>query len=189
MQTDLLSDWNLVPVHRFSRQDYERMAEAGVFEDSVRVELLDGKVVEMTPQGIEHGSAIRRLTSMLVVAYADSAEVGVQLPFAASDFSMPEPDLCVTPGRVGKAYAARALLVVEVAASSLRHDRIVKATVYAAAQVPEYWLVDVKSECIEVFTEPMGDHYGACRVVRPGDRLPLPTLPGRDVDVADVFAP
>ncbi len=189
MQTTSAADLDpSLPIASISRQRYERMIEAGIFDEDDRVELLNGLVVAMSPQGIAHASAIRRLTRLLVFLCGDDADVGSQLPFAAADDSMPEPDLCVTPrGACATGHPDRALLIVEVVDSSGRRDRVVKSAIYAAAAVPEYWVVDVVRQQVEVYSEPLGDHYGASHVARIGDRIDLLALPGRSLAVADVF--
>lgn len=177
-----------LPLLRLTRRQYEQMAEAGVFDPDVRVELLNGLVVPMTPQGFQHSSAIIRLTEILILQCHGIARVAPQVPFAASDDSEPEPDLYVYPLDEGvDRHPERALLVVEVAASSLRKDRLVKSAIYARANVAEYWIVDVNTQVVEVYSEPMGDHYGRSWVARKGDRIELLALPGKSVAVAEVF--
>jgi Uma2 family endonuclease len=176
------------PLHRLTRRDYEQMIDAGIFGEDDHVELLNGAIVDMSPQYPPHADAIRELTRLLVRAVPEPMRVGVQVPLALGDASMPEPDLCVIahPPPVGE-HPASALLVVEVAASSARADRIVKGPIYAAAGVPEYWIVDVGSQHVEVHREPLDDHYGNVRVARPGDALELLCCPGATVDVAAIF--
>ena len=183
--TDPTSTWQPAQI---SRKRYERMIDAGIFDDDDKIELLHGVLVAMTPQGIAHQAVIRRLDKLLQRLCGDDADVGAQLPFAASDMSVPEPDLCITPVGAGdRALPDRALLVVEVAETSLQRDRGEKSAIYAAAKVPEYWVVDVKRKVVEIYREPLEDHYGSSRVARPGDRLELLMLPGRFVEIQDVF--
>jgi Uma2 family endonuclease len=177
-----------LPLLRLTRKQYEQMAEAGVFDPDQRVELLNGMVVPMTPQGFPHASVIARLNRILVRLCGDDATVAPQLPLAASDDSEPEPDLYVFARDQGiDRHPERALLVIEVAATSQRKDRLVKGAIYAAANVPEYWLIDVMRQVIEVYREPMGDHFGRSWVARPGDRIDLLALAGRSVAVDEVF--
>jgi len=119
---------------------------------------------------------------------SDDAEVRVQVPFAASDHDEPEPDFAVVPVSTDRAvHPGRAHLIVEVANTSPRKDRIVKGAIYALAGVPEFWLVDVQRRLVEVYREPLGDHYTASHLARPGDRIEVQGLPGRFVAVSDVF--
>src|SRR5262245_31776495 len=107
------------------------MAELGLFADE-RVELLYGVIVRMTPKSPPHDSGIDTLTELLVLALHGKATIRVQNAFAASDHSEPEPDLAVVPkADYSRAHPTAAWLIVEVAHSSLRTDRGVKAKLYA----------------------------------------------------------
>ncbi len=172
---------------RFSRVRYEAMVTAGVFGEDDHIELLQGVIVHMPPQHVPHATSVVKLNKKLVAAYGDDAEVRPQLPFAAGPDSMPEPDLAVVPLGQTDHHPTRAILIVEVADTSSATDRTVKAAIYAAAGVPEFWIVDCGRRLVEIHTVPLDDHYGACRLARPGDRIALPSLDGAAVAVADLF--
>ncbi|MGC4091971.1 MAG: Uma2 family endonuclease [Polyangiaceae bacterium] len=126
------------------RSEYEQMIDQGLF-DGERVELLDGFVVRMTPQKSPHSSVVQSLNLILVSTFAISgrASVRCQLPLALSDVSEPEPDFAVVPtGSYKDAQPSRAYFLVEVADSSLPKDRR-KASLYARAGIPEYWLIEL----------------------------------------------
>lgn len=125
------------------REEYDRLVEQGCFEDE-RVELLHGMLITMSPQGPRHATVIENLTMLLVPAVLGRARVRVQSPLAASDDSEPEPDLSmVAPGPRPHGHPHTALLVVEVAETSLAKDRQIKAGIYVACGVPEYWVVNL----------------------------------------------
>jgi Uma2 family endonuclease len=107
-------------------------------------------------------------------------------------YSVPEPDVAVVPGQLSdydKAHPGAALLIVEVADSSLIQDRITKAPMYAAAGVPEYWLVNLHDDWVEVFRtpEPGARGYRERRVTRRGERLDLAAFAGASVVVDDLL--
>jgi Uma2 family endonuclease len=182
---DLVATERLRPLRRV---EYERMAEEGFFEEDEKIELLEGVLVQMTPQGIPHAAAIERLTELLVLALHPRARVRVQLPFAASDISEPEPDLAVVPpGDPEASHPERALLLIEVAESSLSKDRRVKTRIYAAGGVPEYWVVDVSGRAIEVRSEPADGAYRHVRIARPGESIRLQAFPDVEIAVSDVI--
>jgi Uma2 family endonuclease len=142
---------------RVTLPEYHSLVRDGVLREDDEVQLLRGTIVEMTPQGVTHARAIRALTRHFVVAVGSAADVLVQLPLTLPDDSEPEPDLAL----VGPDEAARrdghprsALLVIEVAGDSLRQDREVTREIYAAAGIPEYWIVDLEGRCVEVHREP-----------------------------------
>ncbi|MEO8180441.1 MAG: Uma2 family endonuclease [Deltaproteobacteria bacterium] len=169
------------------RAEYERLVEAGAFE-SERVELLEGFLVERSPQPASHASAIEVLTDLLYSARQPGQKVRVQLPLALGDESEPAPDLCVVPaGDHRQRHPSGALLVIEVAESSLAKDRR-KSTIYARAGVPEYWLVDVENQRVEVRTQPEGGAYLQQETVASGGELQPSLLPGSKVSVDRIFA-
>lgn len=135
------------------------MVELGLFEDE-RVELLEGMIVTMSPQGPDHADVVAELTEILVGALAGRARVRPQSAYAASETSEPEPDIAVVPpGRHRKAHPDTAYLVVEVARTSRKKDREVKPQIYAAAGVEEYWVVDLVDEEIVVHRDPDGEAF------------------------------
>ena len=135
--------------------EYVALAELGAFDDE-RVELLRGRVVRMAPQGEEHAWVVQTMTNLLVEAFGKWAAVRPALPLNASEDSMPEPDFALVPKTTGPGpHPARALLLIEVAKTSLRLDRTVKAPLYAEGGSPEYWIVDVAAAQVEVFRTPV----------------------------------
>jgi Uma2 family endonuclease len=170
------------------RVEYDRLVALGAFEDE-RIELLHGVLVDMSPNKPGHVSPIDRLTMILVPALVARAIVRVQSPIAAGDDSEPEPDIAVVPpGDYRQEHPAQALLVIEVALSSLNKDRNVKAPLYAASGFPEYWIVDVAGQAIEVHATPAGGAYATVTRHTPGETLRPAAFPDVAVQVADVFA-
>jgi Uma2 family endonuclease len=131
------------------RVEYDRLVEAGVFEDE-KVELLAGQLVTMSPQGETHAGLVARLTAILVKQIPDTYEVRPQLPIALSDLSEPEPDLAVVARDAFGVRPSSAALVVEIGRTSLHKDRGIKAQLYAAAGIREYWVVDADDLVIEI---------------------------------------
>jgi Uma2 family endonuclease len=163
------------------------MVEEGFFGDE-RVELVDGVIVEMSPQGTRHVGTIQRLTNKLVALLLGRAEIRVQSPLAVSDHSLPEPDLAVVaPGDTDQAHPTTAFLVIEVAESSLNKDRLLKANLYAGASVPEYWIVDLTAATIEVHSDPVGGRYTRVTPSRVGGTLRLRAFPDAELRVADIL--
>jgi Uma2 family endonuclease len=147
-----------------TRSEYDRLGSLDFFRGE-RVELVHGMVVAMSPIRPPHANAVSTLQERLTLLLSGRAKVRVQQPFLAQDDSEPEPDLAVVPlGRYVEKHPDRALLIVEVAETSLEYDRKTKAPLYAASGVPEYWIVDIAGRAIEVYTEPTGDRYA--RMIR-----------------------
>jgi Uma2 family endonuclease len=164
-------------VRRWSRVEYERLIELGVFQSGERLELLDGALVVREPQGSRHAAAIRKVLAALREAVGDAWQLDSQLPLAVDDVAVPEPDIAVVPHDADAyrdAHPSRAVLVVEIAETSYRVDRDYKLSLYARAAVPECWLVDVVNETVEIHREPeaspdarYGWRYARVETLRP----------------------
>ena len=153
-----------VQTHRWSREEYERMVSAGVFHPEERLELIDGEVFEMTPQSSRHATAVRLAEEALRMIFAQGYDIRTQLPLVLDPGSEPEPDVAVVPGSPRDyldAHPDTALLIVEVADSSLGHDRELKTGLYARNGIPEYWIVNLVDGCLEVYRDPEGGRYSS----------------------------
>ncbi|MEQ8819611.1 MAG: Uma2 family endonuclease [Sumerlaeia bacterium] len=181
---------------RFGVQDYYKMIEAGVFEDR-RVELLDGEIVEMSPSENPHHFTVHRIARLFRALEArHGLYTFVQSPFAIPDqASEPEPDLYVTRASLldqaeQKAGPQDVLLLIEVADSSLRKDRMDKLPLYARAGIAEFWIVNLAEDCIEVYRSPdqaMGV-YGEERIIARGEAICPKAFPEFSV-AANVILP
>lgn len=171
-----------LPLHRLDVDTYDRIVESGAL-DGHRVELLDGVLVEVSPQSPAHASVIEQLQRHL--SSDPRLRVRVQSPLRVPPGSEPEPDIALLAERPpGGAHPSTALLVVEVSVSTHMIDRNVKAAHYARARVPTYWLVDVPGRAVEVRTQPGRNGYERCEVYEEGSVVPAPLEGVRDLDVA-----
>ncbi|HEY4409700.1 MAG TPA: Uma2 family endonuclease, partial [Acidimicrobiia bacterium] len=172
-------DLDLRPI---SRAEYDRLVAEGWFEGE-RIELLEGLLVEMSPEGPEHAWVIQQLNRILARGLPDQLQVRITHPWAAGDLSEPEPDIAVVPtGDYRRAHPARAVLLIEVSGSSRRKDLGSKATVYAAAGAERYWVVDLVERVVHDHREPSADGYH--RVGRRSFDDPLEVVPGLTVSLA-----
>lgn len=153
--------------HRVTVDEYRRMGEAGVFLEGQRVELIEGEIVDMPPMGSRHAVVVTVLADRLSTAASEvSAHVRIQLPLRLGADSEPQPDVAVVRGHPRQYWSEHpgprdVLLAVEVAESTLRFDLDVKARVYAAHGIPEYWVVDVAGEKAFVFRQPEENGYAS----------------------------
>ena len=171
--------------YRFTVDEYDRMAEAGVLTQCDRVELLDGEIVEMSPIGDRHASVVARISHVLSRRLGDRAVVWGQNPLGLRVVrSVPQPDVTLLRPRAdfyanGRPGPDDALLLIEVMDTSTPTDRGVKLPLYARAGLAETWLVDLGADAIEVCRRPAGSEYAEARVLRRGERvspLPFPEL-------------
>ncbi len=173
------------PIHRIDVGAYSRMVASGAL-DGKRVELLGGLLVEMSPKSADHIVVVNAL-----MRHFEAAPLWMQVqdPIEASWDSEPEPDLALASRKPPRGRLLRtALLVIEVAVSSHQADRGEKATLYANADIPTYWLVDVPGRTVEVRTEPGSDGYAHCEVYREGSVVPSPLEGVDDLDIAALLA-
>ena len=179
-------------IRRFRVEEYYRMARAGVFAEDERVELLEGRIHRMTPQGARHMRAISRLTRHIAPLLGEALSLRVQGPLTLSEDSEPEPDLAVVRAEdeaSDERHPSTALLVIEVSEDSLARDRGVKAQLYARARIPEYWIVNLRRETVEVYTEPDAGEgrYGSVHTYTRGQRLQASVLPRLAIAVEAIF--
>jgi Uma2 family endonuclease len=176
-------------VRRMRRVEFEKLAADGFFGPQ-RVELLFGVVVEMVPPSPEHEESLYRVRRYLEHQLGERARVRSAAPFAATDDSEPQPDVFVfPPGDYWHHHPERALLVVEVARSSLPIDRRVKTVLYAGANVDEYWIISHGDDFVEIYRDPAGDAWGSMTRHRRGDVIAPLAFPDVKVPVDEILPP
>jgi Uma2 family endonuclease len=173
------------------------MIEAAVLTPEDRVELIDGEIVTVTPQKSRHATAVRLAETTLRHAFGDQFDVRSRLPLALDPASEPEPDVAVVAGSprdYRDAHSSTALLIVEVADASLVFDRTTKASLYARAGIPDYWLLNLVDEIIEVHRKPersidapLGWRYAAVERYASRDRVAPLARPDRFIAIQDVL--
>jgi len=178
---------------RFTREEYGRMVEAGIFKPTDRLELIRGEIIEMPKPGRRHVAFVNNLTRLLVLRLADRAVVSVQNPVVLSEDTEPMPDLAVwrigpVPYKEREAYREDVLLLIEVADTSLRYDRVTKLQIYAEAGIPEYWIVDCTAESIEVHRTPGPEGYRDVTRVAGEGTVTVAAFPDVALRIAEVFA-
>jgi len=141
----------------WTRDEYERAGELGLFRPDERLELIEGLILRKTPQKSPHASGIRMTEEALRAAFPSGHDVRGQLPLALGEYSEPEPDVAVVSGSYRdyvNSHPVTAVLVVEVADSSLALDRSTKASLYARSGIPEYWILNLVDRLLEVHRGP-----------------------------------
>jgi len=141
----------------WTRAEFERMAELGLFADE-KLELIEGEIIEKMTQNSPHAIAVYRGPRALERVFEEAHfMVRVQLPLALSDSSLPEPDIAVVEGNWQEhrqRHPQTAVLVVEISDTTLDTDQTIKASVYARAGIPEYWIENLPERVLEVHRDP-----------------------------------
>jgi len=177
-----------VALHHFTREEYQRMGAAGLFP--TRTELIEGAVYDMSPQKSSHAVAVSLAEAALRSAFGAGAYLRVQMPLALGEDSEPEPDVAVVSGSPRDYLAdhpGTALLVVEVADTSLQHDRNRKLPLYARCGIPEALLIDLIRPAVEWHRDPGPEGYRLRTVFRRDETLALLACPTAAIAVADLL--
>ena len=162
-----------LPRRRFTVAEVEAMVAAGVMEEDERVELIGGELVPMSPKGNQHEVVKIALLRRWYRAAPDNCDLAPETTFRLSEDTYLEPDVVIYPRAEGlKGLSGpSALLVVEIADSSLRYDIGRKAALYASFGVRELWVIDAVKLTTRVFRAPSDEGYREARDLGASDRL------------------
>jgi len=173
--------------HRFTVEEYYQVAERSL-APGAKVELIDGAIFDMTPQGPWHVECIRLLSESLIRGVDGGERVYVQSTLRLSQWSAPEPDIVVTRGGLNQWAAPQVgdiRLVIEVADTTIDYDLATKVPLYERAGVPEVWVVDREGRQVHVFRQSgAASGYGPPDIIRSPDRLSSCGVP---VDIGSLF--
>ncbi len=184
---------------QWTRAEYYRAAETGIFRPDERLELIKGEIYQkVSPQNRPHIAAIIKGQRALQAAFGEGFHIQPQGPMQIDDESEPEPDLLVVPGDPedyeDHPTYAEAALVVEVAESTLRFDRGKKAALYAEAGVMDYWVVSTTERRLYVMRDPAampespwGFGYRSVTAYLETESAAPLRAPGASVSVADLL--
>lgn len=177
-------------LHSWSRSEYERIVDSGGFDPESRLELLDGEIIEMSPQKSVHATAVGLVEDALRQCFGGGFYVRGQKPIALDEMSEPEPDIAVVTGSIRDytvCHPRTAVLIVEVSDTTLAFDRTRKAPAYARNGVREYWILNLRDRVLEVHREPAGESYRQRLLLGEGDIVSPLAAPDCRIDVGDLF--
>jgi Uma2 family endonuclease len=179
-------------LHRFSVKDYYRLAETGVLPPDARVELLDGRIIDMSPIGPLHGGVVKRLTRVFTRFPQGRWLLAVQDPVRLEDHSEPQPDLMLLKPAADD-YISRhpvpedVFLLIEVSDSTLETDREDKLPIYGRAGIAEVWIVNLAEGALEVYREPHFTGYANNQILHEGDFISPALFPDAIIEVAKLL--
>ena len=175
-------------IWRLSVEQYHKMIRAGILTENDPVEFLEGWLVHKMPKNSPHSISTKLIRQTLARTLPDGWYVETQEPITLQD-SEPEPDVVVIRGSIRDyteryATAEEVAFVVEVASSTLERDRRLKRRIYARAEIPVYWLVNLVENCVEVYTAPIGDSveadYQQLQICHLSDAVPV-VIEGQEI--------
>ena len=196
-QKSVIDDLSSEPhIRLWTWEEYYKLAEAGVLRPGEHVELIGGRIVTISPQNNPHANGLLLAYEELRRVFSPGYVVRMQLPLNLNLLSQPEPDIAVVQGTIRDftSLPTTALLVVEISESTLAFDRGEKASLYASAGIPEYWVLNLVDRRLEVSRDPIampgqphGYGYRTCTYYLAVDAVtPLAVGQGR-ITVADLL--
>ena len=143
---------------RWTREEYYQAAELGIFRPEERLELIGGEIIEkVSPQETPHAVAIGLVADTIREDLPHGYHLRIQTPMSIGPDSEPEPDIAVVSGQPRDYLASHpqtAALIIEIADTTIRMDRTTRASLYASAGIPEYWILNLRSRKLDVFRNP-----------------------------------
>lgn len=192
----MLSNLTEPQVHQWTRSEYYKIDTLGLFRER-RVELIEGQIIDMSPMGSSHATAVKLVDVALQNTFSAGCFTRCQLPLVLGERSEPQPDVAVIQGQIRDfvdEHPRTAVLVVEVADTSLDYDRDVKGSLYAMAGIPEYWIVNLGDRQLQIYRIPApssetvyGYAYTQNSVAPAGDNVQLQQFPRIEIQVADLL--
>jgi Uma2 family endonuclease len=181
---------SVIKRRRFTVHDYHRMGDAGILLEDDRVELIYGEIIAMSPIGNPHNAAVDRANRALIQTLGDRAIVRVQGSVRLDNYNEPQPDIVILKPRddfyaKGGAKPADILLIIEMADSSLKYDRRIKARLYAEMGVAEYWVADLNAESVLCYSDRHESSYPLVRQFRREESITPQMLPDCSIPVAN----
>ncbi|MBS3964428.1 MAG: Uma2 family endonuclease [Methylomonas sp.] len=178
--------------HLTDLAEWHRMGEAGIFPPDAHLELIEGEILTMAPIGFNHAGHVHRLNRIFARLWDKGLDTRIQSPIQLGDLSEPEPDLALVKADAND-YTTRhpitsdVLLLAEVSDSTLRFDKTTKLRLYASHGIPEYWVVNLIDNCLEVYRQPQQSGYLQQTIYQSGDCLSLLALPDIQIVVKDIL--
>ncbi|MEL7010966.1 MAG: Uma2 family endonuclease [Cyanobacteria bacterium J06643_13] len=174
---------------KWSIADYHKMIAAGILSDR-NIQLIDGELVEMSPEGIIHAAYGGSIADYLRQTLLGKAWIREAHPITV-DNSEPEPDVAVVKLPKNKYFQNHPSFqdiywLIEIADTTLNYDLNRKKEIYAAAAIAEYWVVDVKGKKLTVFTQPTNNDYLLKSELKEGTIQPI-SFPNISISINKLF--
>jgi len=177
---------------RFSVDEYYKMIELGMLKDYEKAEIIEGELIQKMPIGNRHAACVEKLNEALRDELGKSISLRSQQPIKFDDFNEPEPDLAILKRREDFYIQAKptpndVLILIEVSDSTLKYDRDVKLALYATAEIPEVWIVNLPNDIIEVHQKPSVGIYQLAKIFKRGDTVASEVLPELSIAADEIL--
>ncbi|NJK75881.1 MAG: Uma2 family endonuclease [Microcoleus sp. SU_5_6] len=172
-------------------EEYHRIIEAGILNEDDKIELLDGRIVEMSAQTPPHAATTQRSSDYIKEILAGQAHIRTQLPITLAT-SEPEPDIAVVA--IDPSFYAthhpnpsEIFLLIEVSYSTLQIDRYEKAPIYARANIAEYWILNVLDREAHIYRNPGPQGYQSEVVLQDNSLIRMLAFPDIEISLSELF--
>lgn len=176
---------------RFKVDEYYKLIDLGMLHDYEKAEIIEGELIRKIPIGDRHTTVVNKLSKLLIKNVSDEVLVSIQNPLRLSDYNEPEPDFVLAD--LTKYDGNRhpqpkeVLLVIEVSDSTLKYDRDTKLLLYAEAEIPEVWIVNLPKNIIEVHQNPSNGLYQITKLFKFGETIESETIPDLEIEVNKIL--
>lgn len=172
--------------------EYHRMAAAGILAADEHVELLAGHIIQKMPKGPAHSAFCKRLEKLLERALGETILVRLQDPIQLDPLSEPEPDIAIVQPRddfyeVAHPKPDEVYWLIEIADTTIKRDLGLKADLYAAAGIKDYWVLSIATRQLHVFREPQADGYQRQTILQNQQSVAPLRFPNCSLSVNDCF--
>jgi Uma2 family endonuclease len=177
---------------KFRTDEVYKMIEVGILPEESGWELINGEIIHRMTIGSKHAAIVKRLNRLLTMFLGQNAIVSVQDPIRIDVLNEPEPDICVLRPR-DDFYADEhpepndVMLAIEVSDSTLEFDRDVKKEIYAEAGIVEFWIINIKENVIEAFSEPENRTYFQMQIYSRGETIKTKNTPEILLSVSEIL--
>lgn len=177
---------------RFSVDEYYQMIELGLLKDYEKAEIIEGELISKMPIGEKHSAIVERLSEILHDELGKSVSLRNQQPIKFSDYNEPQPDLAILQRRddfyfYEKPVPKDVLILIEVSDSTLKYDRDTKLALYAEAEIPEVWIINLPNNIIEVHQKPSIGIYQLAQIYKSGEVVKSAILPNLEIEVDKIL--
>lgn len=177
---------------KFSVNTYEKMLENNIFESQEKLELIRGVIIEMSPIGLKHATAVIRLTNLFPIIFQDKALISVQNSIILDDYSEPEPDLVMLKKR-DDFYAEKRpksediFLLIEVSDSTLKYDQEIKLPLYAESKIKEVWIFNLNNDILEIYRNPQDNFYQQKQILTKTEKVSCLAFPEIEIPIVNLL--
>jgi len=176
---------------RFSVDEYYKMIELGMLKDYEKAEIIEGELIQKMPIGDKHAFVVDILTEFLIKNVSSQVRVRVQNPVRLTDYDELEPDIVLADLTKydGKRHPRppEIILIVEVSDSTLKYDRNTKLLLYAEAEIPEVWIVNLPNDIIEIHQKPSNGIYQLTKIFKRGETVESEMMPNLNLEVDQIL--